>query len=97
LKALLALGARSLLKGSGAVSDYESKVLNESTSALSRLTNQGQMKEALNKVRGVLKTNNGQITSVTVTNPETGEEINADLSGAEIYQLVSDGNIISYN
>lgn len=96
LQGLLKLGIRGLLKGQGAVSDYEGKVLGQASSALSRLTNETQMKEALLKVRGVLKTNNGQITTVEVTNPNTGEKITADLSGPEIYQLTSEGNVINY-
>lgn len=96
LQGLLKLGIRGLLKGQGAVSDYEGKVLGQAASALSRLTNEDQMKDALQKVRGVLKTNNGQVTPVEVTNPETGEKVNAELSGPEIYQLTNDGNIITY-
>lgn len=97
LQGLLKLGIRGLLKGQGAVSDYEGKVLGQAASSLSRLTSETQMKEALQKVRGVLKTNNGQVTNVTVTNPETGEKVTAELSGAEIYQLTNDGNLITYN
>ena len=96
LKAQLALGARSLLKGSGAVSDYESKILQESTSALSRLTNEPQMKQALENVAGVLKTNSGLPTSVVVTNPKTKESITVELSGKEIYDLISEGNLVTY-
>ena len=66
LKASLALGARSLIKGSGAVSDFEARMLQEASSALSRTTNEGQMKQALQTVRGVLKTNNGQETEVII-------------------------------
>ncbi len=96
LQGLLKLGARSLLKGQGAVSDYEGKILGDATSSLDRGASESQFKEALQKVRGVLKTNNGQVTSVEVTNPETGEKVTADLSGSEIYHLVSEGNTIKY-
>lgn len=97
LQGLLKLGIRGLLKGQGAVSDYEGKVLGQAASSLSRLTSETQMKEALQKARGVIKTNNGQVTSVTVTNPETGESLTSDLSGPEIYQLVVEGNEVTYN
>lgn len=96
LQGLLKLGVRSLIKGQGSVSDYEGKILGQAASSLSRLTDEGQFKQALQKVRGVLKTNNGQTTTVSVTNPETGETITADLSGSEIYHLVSDGNTVEY-
>jgi hypothetical protein len=96
LQGMLKLGIRGLLKGQGTISDYEGKILGSAASALSRLTSEDQQKEALQTVRGVLKTNNGQITTVNVKNPETGEVVTADLSGAEIYQLVSEGNTITY-
>lgn len=97
LQGLLKLGVRGLIKGQGAVSDYEGKILGQAASSLGRNLNNEQGKQALQTVRGVLKTNNGQVTSVTVTNPETGEKVTADLSGAEIYQLTNDGNLITYN
>ncbi len=96
LQGLLKLGIRGLIKGQGAVSDYEGKVLGQAASSLSRLTGEGAMREGLLKVRGILKTNSGQITPVRVTNPETGESITTELSGPEIYQLVSEGNTITY-
>lgn len=96
LKSQLALGARSLLKGSGAVSDYEAKVLQESTNALGRELDNESFAQGLKTVRGVLKTNNGQVTPVLVTNPQTGEQVEAELSGSEIYQLTSEGNTITY-
>lgn len=96
LQGLLKLGVRSLIKGQGSISDYEGKVLGQAASSLSRLTGETQTKQALQTVRGILKTNNGQITPVTVLNPQTGERITTDLSGPEIYQLVSEGNVIEY-
>ena len=96
LQGILKLGIRSLIKGQGQISDYEGKILAESASSLSRLTNESEMKDALLKARGVLKTTNGQTTPVDVTNPETGETISGELSGPEIYQLVSEGNSIKY-
>ncbi len=97
LQGLLKLGVRGLLKGQGAVSDYEGKVLAQAASSLGRNLPNAPFQQALKDLRGVIKTNNGQITSVTVTNPETGEVITDDLSGAEIYQLVSEGNTVKYN
>jgi len=96
LQGLLKLGVRSLIKGQGAVSDYEGKVLGDASSALSRLTNESQMKEALQTVRGVIKTNSGQVTEVDVYDPDTEETVTANLSGDEIYQLVSEGATIKY-
>jgi hypothetical protein len=96
LQGLMKLGIRGLLKGQGAVSDYEGKVLGQAASALSRLTDEKSFEQGLKTVRGVLKTNNGQVTPVLVTNPQTGEQVEAELSGSEIYQLTSEGNTITY-
>lgn len=96
LKSMLALGARGLLKGSGAVSDYESKVLNQSTSNLGRNLGEADFEKALKTVRGVLKTNSGQETEIRVTNPKTGETVTTTGSGKEIYDLVSEGNVVEY-
>lgn len=96
LKAQLALGARALLKGSGAVSDYEAKVLENSTSSLGRNLGEAEFQKALLTVRGVLKTNQGLETEVKVTNPQTGEVVTTSASGQEIYSLVTEGNTIEY-
>lgn len=97
LQGLLKLGVRQLIKGQGAVSDYEGKILGEASSSVGRNLNNKDFETALKKTRGVLKTNNGMVTNVTVTNPSTGEQVTADLSGSEIYHLVSEGNVIDYN
>lgn len=96
LKSQLALGARSLLKGSGAVSDYEAKVLEQSTSSLGRNLGEREMETALKTVRGVIKTNQGMTTEVRVTSP-SGEIIpSTPATGDEIYQLVAEGNSVEY-
>lgn len=96
LKSMLALGARSLLKGSGAISDYEARTLEKSTSALGRNLGESQMEEALRTVRGVLKTNQGLETEVIVVGPN-GEVLGQGLlNGEDIYEAVRDGNTIKY-
>lgn len=96
LQGLLKLGVRSLIKGQGAVSDYEGKILAQASSKLGRNLNNADFQQALKDIRGTIKTNSGQSATVTVVNP-AGEAITADLSGPEIYQLVSEGNTITYN
>lgn len=96
LKAQLALGARSLIKGTGAISDYESKTLNEAASALSRLTNEGEMKKALQKIRGVIQTNNGGSTNVIIKDSSGKVLGQGDLNSQDIYEAVKDGNTIEY-
>ncbi len=96
LTGLLKLGQRGLLKGQGQISDYEGKILAQASSALGRNLPNAEFKQSLKDIAGVIKTNNGQATTVTVTNPSTGESLQADLTGPEIYKLVSEGNTIKY-
>jgi len=96
LTGLLKLGIRGLIKGQGAVSDYEGKILAQASSALSRLTSEAQMKQALLKVRGVLRTNNGESTQVIVRDEEGNTIGTGFLNGQDIYDAVNDGNTIEY-
>lgn len=96
LQGLLKLGIRGLIKGQGSVSDYEGKILGQAASSLGRNLSNEQFESALKQIRGVIKTNNGQTTAVTVYNPNTGEKIDSELTGSEIYELASEGNTITY-
>lgn len=55
LTGILALEGRQKLKGSGAISDFEFKVLKEAQSALGRNLNLTEFNKQLEKVRGVLE------------------------------------------
>lgn len=54
LKAKLSLDARQKLKGSGQISDYESKMLADSVSALRYNMSNADFKKELEKIRGIL-------------------------------------------
>jgi len=54
LKGILSLGEREKLKGTGAISDYESKLLANSASALGRNLSEEDFKAELEKVRDIL-------------------------------------------
>ena len=96
LKALLALGKRALLKGSGAISDYEAGVLQKASSELGRNLKEDQFSTALKKVRGVLRTNSGLDTEVIIVDSEGNQLGQGLLSGQDIYEAVIDGNEIIY-
>ena len=96
LKSKLAIGARQLIKGQGQVSDYEAKTLADSASTLGRNLSNAEFDKELKRIRGVLKTNTGLTTPVTITNPNTGEKITAELGGDEIYALIVEGNTVEY-
>jgi hypothetical protein len=91
----LALSARSLVKGSGAISDKETEMLKSSATLLK----EGLSKEAtiseLKKIRGILNSNAGNMVSVRVLS--NGQEIDAgQLSREDIYSAISQGYQIIY-
>lgn len=95
LKSVLALGSRQLLKGSGAVSDYESRTLDAASSALGRnLSNQDFSKE-LKKVRGVMSTNAGLDVTVKLSD-SSGNSQKIRTNGAGVYQAIQDGLTVEY-
>lgn len=97
LTANLALGARALIKGSGAISDYEARVLMNASSALGRNLNNEAAARELKKIRGVLLTNNGGTASVTITDTGTGQSKSGEISGPEIYSAIQQGYKVEYN
>ena len=54
------------------------------------------MKQALQTVRGVLKTNNGQETEVIIKDKNGKVLGKGSLNGQDIYDAVNDGNTIEY-
>lgn len=95
LKGQLALSARTLLKGSGAISDFEAKTLDQAASALGRnLPNEAFQKE-LRKIKGVFSTAAGLEADVRVTS-KSGETIDATASRDEIEKLTAEGNTVEY-
>lgn len=103
LRSILALEARDKLKGSGAVSDYESRILNNSTAALGNRgwfaetkVGEAEFAQELNKLRGVLTVMNGGTAKVQMQSP-TGEvspilEVNREA----INKAAQDGFTILY-
>jgi len=96
LKGLLALDKRSALKGSGAISDYESRTLDRSASALGRNLSEAEFAKELKKIRGVFTTAAGLEAIVKVTSP-SGETITSTASRAEIDELLREGNNVEYD
>jgi len=95
LKNVLALGARQLIKGSGAISDYEARMLQDSTNALSRLTSEKDFSQALKNVSGVLRSNAGLPTTVRIL--QNGKEVDSGpLTREDIYDAAAQGYQIVY-
>ncbi len=96
LKGNLALGIRGLLKGSGAISDYESKVLAQASTALGRNMKDSAFKNQLIQIKGALLTQGGQSAMVRITDLSTGEsgDVMADSMG--IQEALLDGYKVEY-
>lgn len=96
LQGLLSLDNRTKLKGSGAISDFESKTLSEAASALNRNLSETDFRRELARIRGVFATASGQSVTVKVTDPRTGESKIGDLDGKTIEEAIGAGYQIEY-
>lgn len=96
LKGNLALEGRQKLKGSGAISDFEFRVLNQAMSSLDKnLSNVDAMRE-IRKVRGVLSTAAGLTATVEIKDPITGESQIIESDRAGIEEAIIDGMLVEY-
>lgn len=96
LKGILALDKRSLLKGSGAVSDFEGRTLDRAASAFdTNLSDKDAVKE-LKQVRGSLVTMAGGAAMITVKDPKDGSTAQTTANSDQIQKMVNDGLIIEY-
>lgn len=97
----LSVNARKLIKGQGAVSDFEAKILQDSTNALgsgylSGKMSQTYIEQELKKIRGVINANAGLPVVVSVTDPQSGQVKRGELYRNDIYDAASKGYIIKY-
>ena len=96
LQGNLSLESREKLKGSGAISDFEFRVLQQAASAFAKnLSNEDSRKE-LRKIKGVMSTAAGLPATVRIKDPTTGtfEEIEATREGID--QAIIDGMLVEY-
>lgn len=93
----LSLNARGLIKGSGAISDFEAQTLEKSASALSgsRLS-ENFIDQELRKIRGTLNANAGLSVQVRVTDPQSGQTKDGSLDRNAIFDAASQGYQIEY-
>ena len=96
LKANLSLENRQKLKGSGAISDFESRTLEKSASAMGTNLSNEAMKRQLSVVKGVLATASGLSATVKITDPKTGQTQTLQADRAGINQAISDGLNVEY-
>jgi len=96
LKAYLSLENRSKLKGSGAISDFEAKSLEQASSALdTNLSNESFGRE-LRKIRGALGNAAGLKSNIKLSNPMTGEVSFFESDRAGINAAIKDGLVVEY-
>lgn len=94
LKGLLSLDKRQLLKGQGAISDFEFKVLAQAASNIGRNMGEDDFKQALIDIRGAFTNAAGHATRVKVSkgsNSKTGE-----LTRDEIADAIKQGYTVEY-
>lgn len=94
LQGILKLDKRSMLKGSGAISDFEFKVLGQAASSMSRLTSEKDLKQQLINVRGAFMTAAGHATRVKVSKADKSKE--GELTSAEIADAIKQGYTVQY-
>lgn len=96
LKGMLALENRSKLKGQGAVSDFEGRVLESAASSLGRNLSDGEFVNQLKQIRGAIATSHGLSATISVRDPRTGEHKTVDSDSAGISQAIKDGLLVTY-
>jgi len=95
LKGILALDNRQKLKGSGAISDFESRTLERAASSLGRNQSEAEFTKNLKDVRGVFQTAAGMKANVKVTTPNGQVDI-GELSRDEINSAIEQGYTVEY-
>lgn len=96
LKGILSLENRQKLKGSGAISDFESKTLERAASSLGRNLSNEDFKRELTRIKGVFANSAGLPASVRVTDPRTGTMKLGTLDRSSIEDAVRQGYTVEY-
>jgi hypothetical protein len=96
IKGILALENRQKLKGTGAISDFESRTLEQAASALGRNLSDAEFQKQLKKIRGALATSAGLEAQIKITDPSTGESQIISASRAGIDSAIADGMTVEY-
>jgi len=94
LKGLLSLDKRQMMKGSGAISDFEAKMLGEAATNINRLSSEKDFLKELIRIRGAFNTAAGNAASVQVS--KDGQTKTGMLTKDEISEAVSQGFIVDY-
>lgn len=91
----LSLENRSKLKGQGAVSDFEGRMLAKASSSLTPSLSDEDAKRELHKIRGIFSTAAGFTATVKITAPDgTSKVLESDRNGID--QAIIDGLTVEY-
>ena len=96
LKGQLSLENRQKLKGSGAVSDFESKTLERAASSLDTWQSEEAARNSVYSVIGVGRNSAGLETTVKITDPSTGHSTTINASREGVNQAIADGLTVEY-
>jgi len=96
LTASLSLDNRQKLKGSGAISDFEAKTLEQAASAFSTGLSNEAARRQLSQIRGALSTAAGLEASVMVKNPADGQYQIIKATREGINKAIADGLLVEY-
>ena len=95
LKSVLSLENRQKLKGSGAISDFESRTLASASSALGTNISPEDAKKELAKIRGVFQTASGMTAPVKLTSKD-GKTAYGTASKQQIEAAIRNGVTVEY-
>ncbi len=96
LIATLSLDNRKKLKGSGAISDFESKTLEKASSGLNVNMSPSAARKALRTIKGVMSTASGNSAAVKIIDTKTGEYQTVEANREGIKKAINDGLIVEY-
>lgn len=96
VKGLLSLENRSKLKGQGAVSDFEGKMLESAASSLGRNLSDEEFVRQLKQVKGAIATSHGQYAEVLIIDPKTKQSQIISSNSQGIAQAIRDGLRVEY-
>lgn len=96
VKSNLSLENRQKLKGSGAISDFEFKVLGQAATSLGNNLADKDAQRELKKIRGVFETAAGLPSLVKITDPTTGKSVVVRATRENINQALADGAQVDY-
>lgn len=96
LSGVLQLAEAGSIKGQGAVSEFERKILQQAAVEAQRGQSDEGFRNSLVKIRGALSTASGLEAPVRIIDPTTGQSQVQELSSTEIADFIKDGALIEY-